>query len=216
MKTLVLALLFTTSLHAEKNSVVGNIIGTTGLPVAGATVYLEGGSGPAQVTVSDLLGAYAFVAVDDGDYQLKAWAGGACSSGESLHLAGEVLRLKNLKLLQKNTRTTLTLKLSPAHGAHENPAVLHFLVDARAQARDILDSVEILGALKGLEAGEYEVVMSKPGAAYVGSCLVLAFEGPEGRTKQVLQTSGMEIAGVDFLQALSEQATLSENDLQNL
>jgi hypothetical protein len=203
-----LALAFAFCLHpllAGQNSLKGSIWDAQGLPLAGATVYLAAADGT-QVTVSDLQGGYAFQGLADGAYRLQAWAGARQSVEAPVSLASGAAQSQDAVVAEAPETLTLALKLSQIKGGQAAPLSLNLQVEAGDVAGELAACLPLEGALEGLQSGEYEIVAAWPGAAYVGTCSIFPSAGEQGNTLRVVHTSGMEIAGADYIQALSEQA----------
>ena len=214
MKLAFVFLLLSAGLFAGANSLSGVVTSSHGIPMAGAAVYLQGRQG-AQVTVSDLQGAYAFVALEDGDYQLSAWQGDKRSEAGALSLRGATAKKWDASLSLTSATLSGKLEIRALKGVAA-PISLALPLQAGLSAAQALEGAAAQAALKALPGGEYEVVLSWPGLAYVGTCLVLCHATDAGLQKSIVHTSGMEIGGSDFIQALSEQASLGDSSSERL
>lgn len=201
-----LFLMLSQGLWAGSNSLQGQIQDAQGLPVAGAAVYLDGREA-ALVTVTDLHGGYAFTGLEDGDYKVRAWEGLRASASQQLSLRGGSSQFHQARLDRATRLLPLTLKIRPSSGEAES-RTLSLELDATMTASEALESGAVAAYLATLKGGEYELVMAWPGLAYVGTCVVLKDQAASGGQRaRVLHTGGMEIAGNDFVEALSEQAS---------
>jgi hypothetical protein len=214
MKFAFALLLLHSSLFAGANSLSGVVTSSHGVPVAGAALYLEGRQG-VQVTVSDLQGAYAFVGLEDGDYQLSAWDAEKRSEAGQISLRGATSKKWDAALSVDAATVSGKLEIRAIKGTAA-PISVPLRLEAGMNAAQALEGQAAQAAFKALAGGEYEVVLSRPGLAYVGTCLVLCRSAGAEIEKSVVHTSGMEIAGSDFIQALSEQASSGASSSERL
>jgi hypothetical protein len=208
MKLTLIFIILCSRLFAASNGLRGLVTDAHGLPVAGASVYLDM-KGDTEVTVSDLQGRYAFAAIADGAYQLQAWSATDASTTLQVLLSGGASRDQNLLLSGENRCIPMTMRISPLNSPENNVASYRFDIDTEsADPAKPLDDAQVEAVLVSMKAGEYQVVMTRPGSAYVGTVAVLNTTTTQGLETRLVDTGGMEIAGGDYIQALSDQASL--------
>jgi hypothetical protein len=203
MKTLVFSLFCLLSqVQAQAASLAGTVQGKDGLPIAGAAVYLQGKEG-ILVTVSGLQGQYKFENLAAGSYLFKAYQGANSSLPKAL-LFTDHSKLSE-KILLNKTESVHALSMKVRNLGQGSLLSLEYRLESPvAGSGMLLQDAQVSALLKTLAKGEYEVVLAKPGKAYVGTVLVLG----EG---SFVATSGEEIAGADFVEAISSQASLAES-----
>jgi hypothetical protein len=210
MKLLAFLSLISCSLFAGSNSVSGLVLNELGLPVPGATLYLQTGANT-QVTVSDLHGNYIFKSVDDGSYKLEAWAQDRVSASSVMELHGGMMKSQDTILSEPISTMPVSLKASPTDKSKGSSKTFNFDIDPScATLDDTLDDKAVETALSSLSSGEYEIIITKPGSAYVGTCMIFHDGGVQGAHSSVVHTSGMEIAGADFIDAISDQVAIPQ------
>ena len=189
------------------NTLSGMVLNQAGLPEAGVSVYLEGPGGP-HVTVSDLQGAYAFKQLEDGIYILKAWSQSHSSLPNAVMVFRDQEQTSQVTLDQSEVELPARLKIQPLKDGRANLAEGRELSLSLKQSEKThpLSAPEVTQALQALETGDYEIVLSAPGLAYVGTVSIRR----DGSQATVVHANGMEIGSSYFIQAISEQATLPD------
>ncbi len=184
----------------EHALLLGEVSDSLGLPSAGASVYLEA-PGRTEVTVSDLQGRYAFKGLEPGAYTLRVFGGEESFLLEGLELgAGMEQRLDPVLKRQGGDRGIKVRVKAVTVNPAEDGAEYRFALEA---AQEPLAHPGLARLLAALPAGEYDIVITRPGMAYVGG--VLVFDQGLGR-KRVSYVGGLAIQGSDFIQAVSSQA----------
>ena len=176
-------------------------------PLAGVSLYLKNGK-MTLVTVSDLQGRYVFPETEAGRYKLSAFLGDRFGEWKGLDLAGERQKELDLVISRRAKSLPVTLKLIPQQELSKTQEMVFSRDPEEELDFTLLQRADIESALRALSQGSYELVLSSPGAVYVG-----AFSVSQGH---VLHTSGMAVAGNDFLEAISDQATLNKGEKAKL
>lgn len=198
MKLLTLLSLMPCLLFGGNNSLSGVARDLNGVAVPGATIYVSDSLGT-LVSVSDLSGKYNFTELPDGNYSVQAWAGEHESCTERISLKGGIHKFQDAELSTKPAEVPVTLKITSMFGLARTQTIQLQLPLESVQGSPF-QSERLRSALAAYVPGEYEVILSKPGSVFVGTCLIYPGHAAENL---VLQTNGMEISGEDYVHALA-------------
>ncbi len=199
MKLAILLILFSGSLFAGPGSLGGTVRLPGGEAISGASVYVTHGN-KTLVTVSDLDGKYHFE-LEAGDYEIQAWSGNLNSKSGAFSIKAGTESQQNLELAATSGEIPVSLKISPL----DRPGFFKTIQLKFAPSPltwPPLESEPLQSALADVDDGDYEVLVSRPGSVFVGTCRV--YSAVDG-SKRILQIDGLEISGEDYVHALALQ-----------
>ena len=209
MKNILTAFILTVFLFsaavAEAALIKGRVVDEkNGELLAGASVYLEG-NGFRHVTVTNMKGEYEFSGMKDGHYSLNGFHQQRQSQSAMVSLMNDQIIEMNLEISKKSQGMEVRIKVETLDFDAEDAQIANtsVIVSDDVNKDELVFNPAVGDILKELPRGEYEVVVSTPGFAYVGAIEVVSDKTSE--KTMVVHINGMTMHAGDYLEASGSQ-----------